>query len=476
MFRMRRSTLTIGTAGLLCLFTALGGAIVASASSAAGGVKGDPQPTPKPFVIGLSGYAGGTVAMEPNGTMVIAHGNTPTGQVVVCVAARGSRKCSSTVTLTPDAGDALTDVPQIFVTSANHVDVLMGECCNPGGADLLWSSTNGGVSFGAPVNVGDLGVDVAALVAGHIVFTATDEGGGAEVESVPVNAPLDETTADTPTTEAFDVAVAAYNGGSLVGTDDAATDPTTHVAYASAGPNFASGKYKNVANFPGEQLLAMSGAALLTVQTSGARNVELRLFNGSGYGAAHAVPGFRGGAGSWYTVDQDPSGMVHVFGARAGSAPAYELFERSTSSGATWTGQVDLGNAIDSTMFDAVLDANGSGMVVGTNVGEAAWGYPVLAAQRATLGLMPSTIKKGHTTIGSGIASPAQPGRTVRLQIAKGGLWYTVASTHEVGGGKFSFTIKGTATGTFYYRAVATTQAGYVLNGYSASRALKVTS
>jgi hypothetical protein len=473
MVHIRRSALTISTVGLLCLFTALGGALsAANAASAAGSVKGDPQPAPKPFVIGASGYAGGSVAMEPNGTLVVVSGSTADGSgVSVCVVPRGASKCSSTATLTPPVGDSVTDVPQVVIPSANHVLVLMGGCCNPGGADLLFSSTNGGATFGAPVTVGDLGVDVSALISGHIVFTATDEGGGAEVESVPVNDPAGETTADTPTTEAFDVGVANYKGGALIGTDDAATDPTTHVSYSSAGANFTDGKYTNVGAFPGEQLIAMSGDALLTVKT-GTGAVELRLFNGTGFGAAHAVPGFQGGGGTALTVDQDSSGMVHVFSERGLS----QLVERSTANGASWTGAVNLGAGIGSQMLAAVLDSNGSGLVVGTGEEQAAWGYPVLAAQSVSFGLHPSTIKKGKTTIGSGFASPAAPGRVVELQIGKAGLWHTVATTREGSGGSFSFTIKGTAPGTFYYRAVALDQAGYALYGYSHTRNLKVTS
>jgi hypothetical protein len=56
------------------------------------------------------------------------------------------------------------------------------------------------------------------------------------------------------------------------------------------------------------------------------------------------------------------------------------------------------------------------------------------------------------------------------------GLWYAVATTHEGSGGKFSFTIKAAATGTYHYRAVVHDLAGYVMYGYSPARSLRVTS
>jgi hypothetical protein len=485
MVRIRRSALAIGTAGLLSLFTVLGSA--ASAMTTAGGVKGDPQPELKPFVIGASGYGGGSAAMEPDGALVVARGATTAngvGKIVVCVLNRGANKCSSTVTLNPFSPDDLFGTPEVFVPSANHVVVLMDACCdsNPAGSDLLFSSTNGGRTFSAPVRVGTLGVSAAALIRGDIVFTASSAN-GAEVESLPVGASgPPAATAIATAKEAFDVAVGSYKGGALIASDFlGTTDYTTYVAYAKAGANFnASASYHRVATFAHEQLIAMSGDALLTTKTTGKPVLELRLFNGTSFSAPHVVPGsatgFEGGIGTWSTIDQDPSGRVHVFDESEFFSTGYLMYEESTSTGSSWTSPVDLGNAINSTSFGAALDSHGSGLVVGTDADEPAWGYPVLAAQGASFSLKSSTITKGSTTIGSGNGSPAAPGRVVDLQVERSGLWYTVATTREASGGKFSFTIKGTSAGTFDYRAVVADLAGYVMYGYSPARALKVTS
>ncbi len=477
--RMRQSALAISTAGLLCLFTALSGA--ASAATAAGGVKGDPQPELKPFVIGGSNYSGGSVAMEPDGALVVARGTAAgDGTIIVCVLARGASKCSSSATLKPLSGDSLGGVPEVFVPSANDVDVLMQACCdsNTAGSDLLFSSTNGGKTFAPGVRVGTLDVSAAALIGGDIVFTASDDSNGAEVESIPAAGATGPpaATAVATTAEAFDVAVGRYKGGALIASDDLGTDYTTYVAYAAAGADFnTSASYHRVASFPHEQLLAMSGDALLTIRTTGSEAVVLRLFNGTGFGPAHVVPGSAGGGPEWFTVDQDPSGRVHVFSDRGLASPAYSLDEVSTSTGATWSSPVYLGNAINSNVFGVALDSAGSGLLVGTEADEPAWGFPVLAAQSASFSLKSATITKGSSTTGSGAGSPAAPGRVVELQVERSGLWYTVATTHEGSGGKFSFTIKGTAAGSYDYRAVILDLAGYVLYGYSPARALKVT-
>jgi hypothetical protein len=484
MVRMSRSALAISTAGLLCLFTALGGA--ALARTAAGGVNGAPQPEIKPFVIGTSNFEGGSVALEPNGTLVVARGTaSAVGKIIVCVLYRGASKCSSSVTLTALSGDSLYGVPEVFVPSANHVVVLMDSCCdnNPNGSDLLFSSSNGGKTFNAPVRVGWVGVTAAELVGDNIVFTTNDDNqSGAEVESIPVTARRPPaTTALATTIDAFDAAVGSYQGGVLIASDIPVWPGyTSYVEYAQAGSDFnASSSYQSVATFPGEQLVAMSGDALLTMKTTGKPVLVLRIFNGTTFGAADVVPGaaagFEGGAGTWSTIVQDPSGQVHVFNESKFSAPRYSLKEQSTSTGATWTPAVNLGNAVDSNLFNAALDSTGSGLVVGTNAGEPAWGYPVLAAQSASFTLQAPSVKKGSSTTGTGAGSPVAPGRAVQLQVKKAGLWYTIATTLEGPDGTFNFTIKGTAAGTFDYRAVINVRPGFVMYGYSPALALKVT-
>jgi hypothetical protein len=100
----------------------------------------------------------------------------------------------------------------------------------------------------------------------------------------------------------------------------------------------------------------------------------------------------------------------------------------------------------------------------------------VLAFQHVSFSLNPATITKGHSTTGSGKGSPAAKGRKVELQVEKSGRWFTVATTTEGSGGSFSFTIKGTSTGKFSYRVVASDLPGYLQYGYSKSQTLQVKS
>ena len=331
-----------------------------------------------PFELGPASSLGGGVAVERSGDLVVVY-NVGSNRTVVCLIHPRARRCSHVTLLRPLLHDSTFGVPQVFAPSPGHVVVLQDTCCDnaPAGGDLLYSSSDGGLRFSAPVRVGTLGVSAATLIGRRIAFTAADDGPGPQVESIPVTAsgpPASIATALRK--EAFAVAIGQYRGGVLIGSDFLGTRvTTTYAEYAPQGSDFnASASYHPVAAFPGEHLLAMSGGALLTVQTGGNRNaVLLRIFTGRGFGPAHLVPHDRGGGPEWFTVFQDPGGRVHVFSER-GLFRGYHLIEESTSAGTRWSPLTDLGDAIHSVVFDAGLDRRGRGLVLGT---DPAWAYPV---------------------------------------------------------------------------------------------------
>ncbi len=374
MSKIRRYTLVVTAISLSWL--AASAMSVATAGGAAAGVT---APMAKgPFTIGPANSPGGSVALEPNGSLVIVYDSSDT-QIAVCLMSLGARKCSHVTHLTPLSGDDNYDTPQVFVTSANHVKVLQTTCCDSASAgdDLLYTSTDGGQSFPAPVRVGSLDVDAGALIGSQIVFTAEDNGAGSQVEAIPVTAtgpPAGIATALSKT--AYAVGVGQYKGGVLVGSDYLGSKTTTtYVEYAAKGTNFdSSASYQQVGSFSGESLFGMSGAALLTVRTGHGQAAVLRLFNGHGFGPAHVVPGTSGGGPEWFTVFQAASGRVYVFSSRGEAAAGYDLIEVSTSNGSKWSKPVNLGNAIDSTYFNAGLNREGRGLVLGT---DPARGYPV---------------------------------------------------------------------------------------------------
>jgi len=371
----RRSVFVVSFAFLLCLVSGMAG--VASAASPIARASA-PQRGSGPFKLGPANSPGGSVALERNGDLVVVYGIN-SDRTIVCLLRPGARGCFHVTRLRPLQGDTTFGVPEVFAPSRNHVVVLQNTCCDnsASGGDLLYSSSDGGRSFSAPVRIGTLGVSAATLIGRKVVFTAADDSAGPQVESVQVTAsgpPAAIATARRK--QAFAVAIGQYKGGVLIGSDFIGTkSTTTYVEYAPAGTDFnASASYRDVASFGSEHVLAMSGDALLTVQSGHNRNaVLLRIFNGRGFGPAHVVPHTRGGGPQWFTVCQDPSGRIHVFSER-GLYRAYHLIEESTSTGTAWRGPADLGNAIHSTYFGAGLNRRGHGLVLGT---DPAWAYPV---------------------------------------------------------------------------------------------------
>ena len=374
-----RSALAVTATSLLSalgLLSAVAGPAVAASSARAAAAPA----AAGPFKIGPSDSPG-SVALTPNGGRVAVfdiksglHGKTE-----VCLLSPTGRHCSHTAFLSPLGVADVSQTPQVFVPSAGHVIVLQYTCCeNNQTGDLLYSSSNGGRSFSAPVRVGEnkQGVTASALIGGHIVFLGNNNNAGARVESIPVTAsgpPATVAIANGKT--AYDVGVGQYKGGALIGSDTlTGSTYATYVEYAASGKDFnASSSYHRVGTFAKEQLIAMSGRALLTMRTTGSQALVLRLFNGRGFGPAHIVPGTSGGGPAWFTMNQDPSGRVHVFSER-GLVRTYHLLEVSTSTGASWTRPTDLGNAIKSIWFSAALNSRGRGLVLGTSP---ALGYPV---------------------------------------------------------------------------------------------------
>jgi hypothetical protein len=480
--RTLRSVIAISSVATVCVVTALAGSASAIGSK---GIKGDPQPEQKPFKVGATDGAGGSVAILANGDEVLAyyvHTKNDAGAARVCVLAKRGHACTHTSTLNTlnDGGEvgSVFDEPQVFALPNNGVDVLMTTCCDsdPSGGDLIFQSTDGGAVFGAATRVGTVNASAAALVGSDIVFTGGDAHLGALVEGVSATTPSHPgSVALVNDNQPIDVGIGAYKDGALVGNDVDAATTTTHIEYAASGSNFdETSAYKLVGTFANEALIGISGNAVLTIQTTHKEEALLRYFNGTSFSAPHPVPGLKGhGLGYWISVDKDPGGVTHVFSETNFSTPLYELFETSTTSGSHWSKPAKLGNGIDYSSYASGLDATGSGIVLGTGHTRAE-GFPILAPQRVSFALKKSSLKKGHKTTASGKGAKAATGRKITLQIEKHGKWYAVSTTHEKSNGSFKFKIKATSVGTFHYRAVAADHAGYVQFGYSAARALKV--
>ena len=332
------------------------------------------------------------------------------------------------------------------------------------------ASADGGASFGAAVPIGTIGtIGAATVVYGTLVFTEGDDTHGLRVQTSPV---IGATGVTAPpavidgSNSAYDVGLGTTNGGVLIGSDVLGSSYTTTVRFAPQGSDPAvPGSCGVVGTFPGEQLLGISGNAILTQLNDANSTVRLRLFTGSGLTAPSTVPGGSGGGPEWFSVTSDPAGRAHVFAETGRNL--YNLYPVVTADGVPWGARQFLGNAIASNGFSAAIDSSGTGILLGTGSSSAASVFPILNSQRVAIALKQRSIKHGRHTTLSGKAVPIFPGLPIQLQYAKGAKWYPAASTHEKANGTFSFSVKAKTVGKVRYRVVATDRPGYNLFGYS---------
>jgi hypothetical protein len=430
-----------------------------------------PQPELKPFVIGTANGASAVTTDGYNETLIVAYVvSTPNtdGAIQVCVLKLGARSCASQTTLNTVAGSSLFDSPLVSVEPGGSVIVAMDECC--GAPDQLFTSTNGGQSFGAPVPIGPANapnITVSETFNEGMKWAENDAGAEFAVEYAAVGDPGagQSVTAMTDPADFSTAGLGSYSGGVIAAGSD--SNDVTFASFAPAG----SMVFAPLGQFSSQQLIAVSGQSMVTQLTSGSQSLEVRRFNGTTFGPPSVVPYTGGGGPNWNTAYQTPAGQTFIFTER--NQDSYDLEMQSTTSGSSWSARTDLGNAVKSNEFAAALFNAGNGAVVGTT--GPATVFPVLAPQPVSFKLSKSSVASGTAVKATGKGSSAAAGRTVTLQQFQHGAWTNIATTHEKASGSFSFAIAEHDKGSDIFRARVADRPGYLEYGYSRPRTLTVT-
>ena len=465
--------------GVVALVAGCAAALAAAPASAGGGVIGTPQPELAPFHVVLSGGGSGSGAVLPNGDLVIATPITTGKAISVCLLVPGGRSCAATAMLRAFRSGAAQDTfygsVQVIATRGDRVSIVALDCCTigPDGA-VLFNSTNGGRTWGPMTRAGDIAsIGAATLAAGNIVVGSFQQQ-GLQVQAfspqpsipqtsyaVPIAACV--TTPTLPECQDGDTALATYNGGVLVASDDTVT---THVEFAPSGSGLnTSASYARVATFPHELVVAASRNALLTDPNGSITGGErLRFFNGNAFGPAHRVPDSKAGDDGYFAMQKTGS-TVHVF--FLSRRARYTVYQETTSDGVHWSPLTPYASAVASTSLVPVLGPLGTG-VLDETAGTPVNAQPVLDAQSVHVAFAPARIRAGQSSVLHGSASPPMAQTTV-LQRLVGGAWLPVSSTREdVSTGAFSFTVRTPGT----YRAVVNQHPGYFAYGYSSPATL----
>jgi hypothetical protein len=471
---MSRSHIRLAAASAAACMLAAGGALATGGPAVAAtagarivvssGETGEPQPELDTFTVAPAGASGGSGAVLPGGSMVLAWIANNGKDALVCVLPAGARKCSSTATLKPFGGDQFFGTAEVFADGGASVTVALSDCCaiGPDGI-LVYNSTDGGLTFSAFAKAGNLpGIATGVRIGGQLVLSPDLNPAGLQIQAVVAHPKAPQTAIANPSPQDADTSLTSYKSGVVAACDTLGKTYTTVVRYAASGSSFnATGSYHKAGSFGGEQLAWASGTALLTMPgTGGAR---LRFFTGTGFGAAHAVPEPPTPDDAQFTVQQTGS-VSHVFFVAARSG--YDVMTETTSDGVHWSALHTLHTFITQDASEPVLGPSGSGILLGTSpgAGEPALAQPVLNPQHVTLKLAKTHVPAGQSTQALGQASPVLPGQVVTLQKESSGKWFDVTTTKESSKGTFAFTVPGV---TRTYRAVVAYKPGYYLYGYS---------
>jgi hypothetical protein len=414
------------------------------------------------------------VATEPNGTLLMAwskHTANGNGDVDVCRLRPGADKCASQTYLDPIDGTVAGE-PQVIAMSNSDIDVMMG--ISGAGENLLFQSTDGGKTFPTHVDIGDMGFDASVRVGSELAFHEDGAAIGDVFNIFSLTAPADPTTLTPYTDEVKTSSLSTSHGGLFTAdTDESAADFFVDVAFAPAADILTQSAYATVGTFDHEQLLAMSGNALLTQSTVGADKVQLREYNGSRWSAPETVPNYKNFGPSSWQIAEDSAGQVDVF-SDLSDATGYNLYlTTTTNDGKTWTKDQNLGRAIDGGAFDNSLDSIGAGLVEGGNEDNKAIGYPVLAQVSVSIKVVPARQKTHKSAKISGRVLPGTAGHKVYLQQERAGRWYTIKTASLSGAKRYVFHLRSSSPKSFTVRVSSDFTPGYTQYGYSAAKHLR---
>jgi hypothetical protein len=469
-----RSCIRLVVAVVAAATVSLPGLAVASAAATArpqiitaSGEVGQPQPELAAFAVSPPGVYGGSGAVLPDGTLVLAWIVSTGRHAFVCTLHPGVRKCASTATLKASPTDFFFDSTVVFATGGRNVTIAVYDRAKNGtNSVLVFNSANDGKTFSGDIRAGDLpGLATGTQVGSQLVLSPSLNVNGLQIQAVVAHPKVPQTAIANPAPADLDTSLTGSRNGVLVAFDHFRPDHhyVTAVLNAPHGANFnATSSYHNVGSFADEQLAWASGTALLTQPGQG--GARLRFFTGSGYGAGHKVPEPVNPADGQFSVAR-VAGVTHVF--FVADRLFHDVITETTRDGVHWSGLHVLSSFAFDPQSAPVLGPSGAGLFIATTAGAGhpALAQPILNPQRVTLTLARSRVPKGQSTKATGTVTPMLAGQTVILQRLSRGRWFPVAVTREKAGGKFSFTIRGGVTSI--YRAVVTYQPGFYLYGYS---------
>jgi hypothetical protein len=289
---------------------------------------GSAAASPGPAQIGIGRYP--TVAVDSAGTGYFAWNHQLTGNedaVDVCVLPRGAGACAHTVELRP--GQSAFAPPFVFLPSPGVVWIVTNTCCGPN-KTLLYVSNDGGQSFGAPTQVGQLAPSGDAILGpGGAISLVTD------VVTGTTNFQRDATDGSTTGTgtsigtDEYGGTIGLFNGQPVVAYWDFNSGVPDHVDYTAYR---GSGDYNSAASWTapapvaaGQNTRIASGPAglFLMYQSNnpGHNHYFVSKYTGSGFGPPVDIAGEENG--NFDAFFEDGAGRLHAVWSMSSGALRY---------------------------------------------------------------------------------------------------------------------------------------------------------
>ncbi|MEA2389955.1 MAG: hypothetical protein QOK31_64, partial [Solirubrobacteraceae bacterium] len=323
------------------------------------------------------------VAVDSAGTSYIAYNGLPSSNqpLRLCKLPRGASACASTTDL-PVAGPGTisSDARPFVSVSGSTVRVLSyryGFSSGDFARDVLFSSADGGATFGAGVQVGNLhpnGDAVAGPGAG--ISLVNSAGASHSYQRVPTDGSTQATTSAALSSQYL-------NGGSV-----ALVDPVKPLVVFDDGTNaafsvFNGGPINDAASWSApavigaatyERLAGGPSGVFAMLATGG--HLEVRKFGGTTFGSQTTIPSSASNNLSASDLVQDAAGRLQALWPDASG----NLFQSTSDDGVTWATQKLTTFADVRTMRGAAASDHGgvATWTAGTGGSAQVWATPLL--------------------------------------------------------------------------------------------------
>jgi hypothetical protein len=295
-----------------------------------------------------SSFAVGTgnkpqIAVDSAGTAYVVFNHATgglTSSVQFCKVPRGAKACSSSLELTADQESF--SPPYVFLPAPGVVQIITTRCCYTGpNQTLLFTSTDGGASFGPAQLVGSLDPSGDAILGpGNAISAVTDTvTASTKYQRVPADGSAPVTATSDLTSDEYGGTVGLFNGNPVVAFWDFSSGQPNHVdfsAYRGSGdPNDAASWTPATPVGPGSSTRIASGPSGLFLMYQdgqpGQEHYYVRRYDGSAFGAPVDISGRETG----YVNDffEDPSGRLHAVWRVNPGAVRYT----TSTNGTTWS-------------------------------------------------------------------------------------------------------------------------------------------